>query len=150
MKRFTTGLIIAGSAALFSISCKKSDDEKQKTNAPAVSAGFKCKIDGADFTADSSRLNFYNGGFAVIAFKDGSTAFEFDLESPAVRTHNVPTGSEFATYVTSNGYFVSSSGEVVVNSMDSAAGKISGTFSFSGISTARETKNITDGTFSIQ
>lgn len=144
-------IFILGLMIVSGIACKK---EESAANSPANGGGsaasFTCKIDGTVFTADSARINTYSGGFSIMAFKGGSTAFEINLNNPAEGKHSLAAGSnEAATYVTSSAYFVNTAGEVVVVALDATAKTGNGTFYFTGVNGA-DTKSFTEGTFNIK
>lgn len=143
---FMLGLMI-----MLGHSCKKEDNENSSTNGGGtISAAFTCKIDGAVFTADSARINTYSGGFSIMAFKGGSTAFEINLKEPAAGKHALAAGSnEAATYITGSEFFVNTSGEVVIAAFDANAKTANGTFYFAGTN-GSTVKNFTEGTFSIK
>ncbi len=136
--------------------CTKEDTETAKTNATTSTGGgataaFACKIDGTDFTADSSRVNFYSGGFSIMAFKSGTTAFEINLNNPAVGTHPLTGGAESATYITGQTFYTSQTGTVTISAIDSATTTASGTFNFVGLNPADSTtKTFSAGTFSVK
>lgn len=139
-------MIVMGSA------CKK---EESKDNSPAnggggAAASFTCKIDGILFTADSARINTYTGGFSIMAFKAGTTAFEINLKDPAVGKHSLAAGgNEAATYVTSSAYFANTAGEVAIAALDANAKTGNGTFYFTGAN-GTDAKNFTEGVFNIK
>ncbi len=139
-------IIITGNA------CKKeeSKDNSSPNGGGTSVAGFSCKIDGTAFTADSARINTYSGGFSIMAFKGGSTAFEINLKEPAVGKHSLAAGSnEAATYVTSSAYFVNTAGEVAITAFDATAKTGNGTFYFTGAN-GSDAKNFTEGAFNIK
>lgn len=147
-------IILVAAAFTFTFTgCKKDEAEKSNAsnnNGGGTSAAFACKIDGTAFTADSTRVNTYNGGFSIMAFKNGATTFELNLKEPAVGNHSFAAGSgEAATYITASAYFANQSGQLTVTAFDAIAHKTSGSFSFVGANGA-DTKTITEGVFDIQ
>lgn len=150
MKKFIPVLLLSGALLLGVTACKKDNAEASQVNTPnGTTPAFTCKIDGTLFIADSSRLNLYRSGFSIIAFKAGSTAFEINLTAPPVRTHSLAAGgSEAATYILSNDFFVNQSGNLTITAFDSTAKSTSGTFTFVG-SHNSVNKTFTEGRFSI-
>lgn len=155
MNKTTLSLLATAFMILSLNACTKEDSETNKTNATTnttgggATAAFACKIDGTDFTADSSRVNFYSGGFSIMAFKAGTTAFEINLNNPAIGTHTFTGGTEGATYITGQTFYTSQSGTVTISAIDSAAA--TGTFNFVGLNSADSTtKTFSAGTFTVK
>lgn len=157
MSKTTLSLLATAFMILSLNACTKEDSETAKTNATTSTTGggataaFACKIDGANFTADSSRVNFYSGGFSIMAFKAGTTAFEINLNNPAIGTHPLTGGTEGATYIDGQTFYSSQAGSATISAIDSAAATASGTFNFVGLNPADSTtKTFSAGTFSVK
>ncbi len=154
MKHILKCLFVATLVSVAITSC--TEDQKEEATTPiknlVTTAGFTCKVDGVDFTADSSRVNMYNGGFSIIAFKAGATSFEFNLNNPAIGTHTLtPRGSEEAAYVAGQNVYVSQAGSVTITTLDSATSTTTGIFNFVAFGLSDSTtKTITAGLFSIK
>jgi hypothetical protein len=131
-------------------SCEKEETKKETpTPLTPVGKGFTCKIDGVQFTADSSRVNFYSGGATVIAYKGGTTAIEINTIVPIVS--NKPfSARRMLTYIDGTSFFLSSTGNLDVTAADSASANATGTFNCIAVNAndSMQVKVITEGSFS--
>lgn len=151
MKTLVTVVSIAVIAILLSCSNSSSPSDN------AVGT-LKASFDGQTFTASLATTALYSSGVLAIAGSDSkgrqiqlriigaekSGEYSFGgLTNVNVAT--VSTGpSPSQTYVSS---IVGGSGTVTLNEL--SASRVSGTFTFTGINSASQTKTVTDGTFNL-
>lgn len=131
-------------------SCEKEETEtKIPTPITPAGKGFTCKIDGVQFTADSSRVSFYSGGATVIAYKGGTTAIEINTIVPIV-SNNPFSARRMLTYIDGTSFFLSSTGNLDVTAADSASATATGTFNCIAVNAndSTQAKVITEGSFS--
>ena len=154
MKHTLKCLFVTTHVSVAITSC--TEDQKEDAATPiknlVTTAGYTCKVDGVDFTADSSRVNMYNDGFSIIAFKAGATSFEFNLYNSAIGTHTLtPRGSEEASYIVGQNVYVSQAGSITISTLDSATSTATGIFNFVAFGLGDSTtKTIASGLFSIK
>ena len=144
----TATLLLA--AALFA-SCS-SDDDQPVNPGGTPSSGFTFKVDGTSVTVDSARAVLYTLGIPpnnrevdVFAYAGGQEVLEFHfLPRTGTQTAAQNFNEAWLTYESHGTNYHSQSGQLVLTTCDTTAGRFEGTFQFVGQS-GTTTHTITEG-----
>ncbi len=134
----------------FSFACKK---DSKIANIINPTASMKCKVNGADWSAQTRVTTMQSNKFIIngTTGTSGSNVLNITIFGTTTGTYiNVPT-QFLATYTNdtnaSDSLFTATEGTVTLSKVDTVNKRISGTFSFNAKNAQLLNKQITAGTF---